>query len=218
MKTTCVDCMEVIEIDKDTLAMLTECGRIARLCLRCRQSRHDNGINTADPKPAVLGNYCCKVELQWAITAHDMKYLARGDVEEDFARRSWYRAREQLQLVAGCGHATTPIGHFHFNPDTLRRCFGRSIDNAVDGFMERYHAALNHYVALLLDLEGMVEEIACDSDVAVKKINFLMAAQALAVGYRQGWPVDPRIEDQVKAAENEHMPMGQDEAGRRCGL
>lgn len=211
--TTCTDCARRIVMDVQDLEARK---RLARLCECCATNRITSATPTDDSLPQVLGNYCIKVELQWAISREDLRYRAIGDVEDDFARRSLARVKEALQLVAGCGHSVTPIGHYHVFEDELRRCIGpAAAEGHPPGFVRKYHGALNRLAVLCMELQKSIRDL---TDSQAAEIDFTEVATALAVGRRMGWGVSKELEELVKESESGEMPMGEEEARRRLGL
>lgn len=225
---TCTDCMKTIRMDEVEIAART---KLARLCDDCRRNRADHHIPPDAIQPPMLGNYRTMVELQWMITPKDLEYVAIGDDEEDFARRSLFAVRSVLQLVAGSGHNLSPIGHYHLrlsdHKNGLKRCVGPAAkDHRAHGFVRLYHDALNLIAGLALDLDRIAREglgvardaLDPDEDVdlpGIPQIDYSMVHSALAVGRRQGWPVDPRLDDKVREAETNTIPLSEEEARRR---
>ena len=211
-ETTCTDCTKTIEVaspDGDISAL----GLCARLCGPCRSDRvtNDRSITPLSPQGG-LGNYRMEVELQWPITEEDLVYLAPGDMEEDFARRSMHSIRSALQLVAGSGADITPIANYHLHIGTLRRCVGEPVSRRADGCIRQYHEALNQFAVLMFDLEEVMAAIGGNT-----KVNFSNVFSALAIGRRQGWPVDSKLDDQVRRSEDDSIPLSESEAAKRVG-
>lgn len=218
VEASCTECGESIGMTSSNALMLR--ARSARLCAGCYDRRKDAGVDT-NPIPPVLGLGCVRmqVELRWALTSEDLRYRAVGDMEEDFVRRSVFRMRDTLSLVAGHGHDVTPIGHYTLGDAT--RCHGRSIDSQPPGWMRQYHDALN---ALARHVSEIVNDEHFRNDPHFEDVKRSMcedvrqAFVALAIGNRQGWFVDSQIRQAVAERECGSMPMSEDEAGRRMGL
>lgn len=199
---SCTDCSAGILRWEHELSIR---AKNARLCDSCREER-TNGKGSLDTiLPSVLGNYCVNVELQWAISEKDLEYRAVGDMETDFARRSLQSIRTALETVAGCGHDTTPIGHYSIDIASLRRCMGQPIKERPGGHLKQYHDALN----------GLLSKLPC---IEVQDGLFQDVFKALAIGTRKGWDVDPEFVKEVVAEESNDVPMSEEEARSRFGL
>lgn len=220
VEASCTDCGKPIEVDED---LLRERAHKSRLCAGCAGSRNGRGLDPDLLLPmSGLGNYRMSVEMQWAISPRDLVYVAYGDMEEDFARRSMFAMRDQLQLIAGNGHNKSPIGHYHLKledvnggHDRLRRCDGPPLKgDRPPSIARQYHDALNRIAVLVLCLEDGIQ-LVTDS---VPAIDFSEVFRTLAIGRRQGWPVDSRFDSQVAIVEDDEVSMSEEEAKRRMGI
>jgi len=209
-ETTCTDCTKTIEVafpDGDISVL----GLCARLCTDCRDKRVVRHLPLSGLSPqGGLGNYHMNVELQWPITEKDLEYIAAGDKEEDFARRSMNSIRASLGFIAGGGD-TTPVAHYHLFINTLGRCVGDPVAKRPDGYVRAYHDALNHLAGLVIDLQEAMRPLGA----AEEEVDFSNVFSALAVGGRHGWPIDERIHNQVRRAESVSMPLNEEEAKKR---
>lgn len=202
VETSCTDCTRIITIEAD---VAEKRAKKSRLCEGCRDIRDTHNFDPDKLSPRHNhGDYRISVELQWSITGRDLEYRCPGDTEVDFAQRSLESVRSHLQLIAGCGYRVTPIAHYHLLDKSPSRCFSNG-DNLErpDGPIRQYHDALNQCATVLADLFRQMSTPKGD------------IFKTLAIGYRLGWPVSEKIEEFVRAAETNDMPISSEVARQR---
>ena len=98
---SCTDCGRESVADYETEVIGRE--EKARLCPDCLAHRVRLGEDLDEMGPNNLKAYDSRLSIDWTISPADLTYVAPGDMEVDFARRSFERIRTALNLLVSTG-------------------------------------------------------------------------------------------------------------------